>query len=74
MRALWAGLAAVLLAPGGTPATPASAAEKATAPPAVRVAVDPRVELVSVIFRLAGHPEYSRGRIDSYIRDVEKLD
>jgi len=39
--------------------------------PALRVAVDPRVELVSILFRLAGNPEYGHGRVDSYTRDVE---
>jgi hypothetical protein len=38
----------------------------------VKVAVDPRVELLSVIFRLAGNPEYSRGRVASYVDDVEE--
>jgi hypothetical protein len=36
-----------------------------------RVRVDPRVELVSVIFRLAGNPEYNQGRIPQYTRDVD---
>ena len=39
---------------------------------AVTVAVDPRVELMSVIFRLAGNREYNRCRIPSYDADVEK--
>ena len=38
----------------------------------MRVVVDPRVELVCVVFRLAGHPEYNRGRIQSYVDEVEK--
>lgn len=38
----------------------------------IRVVVDPRVELVSTIFRLAGNPEYNRGRVDAYTRDVEQ--
>ena len=28
-----------------------------------KVVVDPRVELLSLIFRLAGNPEYSQGRV-----------
>jgi hypothetical protein len=36
------------------------------------VQVDPRVELMSLIFRLAGNPEYNQNRLTSYIRDVEK--
>ncbi len=38
----------------------------------VEVSVDPRVELVSIIFRLAGNPEYNEGLSDSYARAVEK--
>ena len=38
----------------------------------LRVVVDPRVELMSVIFRLAGNPEYCAGKVDSYTNDVEK--
>jgi hypothetical protein len=35
------------------------------------VRVDPRVELMSLIFRLAGNPEYNQNRLDLYIKDVE---
>ena len=35
------------------------------------VRVDPRVELMSLIFRLAGNPEYNQNRLPSYIKDVE---
>ncbi len=35
------------------------------------VRVDPRIELMSIIFRLAGNPEYNRGAVKSYIDDVE---
>ena len=38
---------------------------------AVKVAVDPRVELVSIIFRLAGNFEYGRGQVASCTDDVE---
>lgn len=38
----------------------------------LQVAVDPRVELMSVIFRLAGNREYNIGKVDSYTGDVEK--
>ncbi len=37
----------------------------------VQVTTDPRVELMSLIFRLAGNPEYAQGRIASYNRDVD---
>ncbi len=35
------------------------------------VRVDPRVELMSLVFRLAGNPEYNQNRLPSYIKDVE---
>lgn len=34
--------------------------------------VDPRVELMSLIFRLAGNPEYNQARVESYVADVEE--
>lgn len=37
----------------------------------VDVKADPRVELMSLIFRLAGKPEYSRGRVVSYNKDID---
>lgn len=46
------------------------AAEEAKQAP-IRVVVDPRVELMSVIFRLAGNREYNQGRVESYTKDVE---
>ena len=36
------------------------------------VVVDPRVELISIIFRLAGNREYNQGKFISYIAAVEK--
>jgi hypothetical protein len=51
------------------------ASEEPTRPKAgklpLNVAIDPRVELMSVIFRLAGK-EYNQCRVDSYAKDVEK--
>ena len=47
------------------PATPGSA-------PGLQVRVDPRVELVSLLFRLAGNPEYNRARVQSYSADADK--
>ncbi len=38
----------------------------------VSVHVDRRVELVSIVFYLAGNSEYGRGRIRSYLRDVDE--
>jgi len=40
--------------------------------PSLRIQVDPRVELLSLIFRLAGNSEYSQGKVQSYTEDVEK--
>jgi len=40
--------------------------------PQLRIAVDPSVELVSLLFRLAGNPEYNKGRVQSYTADVDK--
>ncbi len=37
-----------------------------------RVTADPRVELLGIIFRLAGNPEYNQGRVKSYDKDVER--
>jgi hypothetical protein len=54
-------------------ANPSRAADNTSAPPAIplTVAVDPRVELVSIIFYLAGHPEYNRCRVPLYAKDVD---
>lgn len=60
----------VWLPAAASPST-ARAAEPEPAKPSIRVVVDPRVELLSVIFRLAGNPEYGRGRVPSYVDDVE---
>ena len=37
----------------------------------LQVVIDPRTELLSVIFRLAGNPEYNMARVKSYTDDVE---
>ncbi|HDY87228.1 MAG TPA: DUF4932 domain-containing protein, partial [bacterium] len=39
---------------------------------AITVGVDPRVELIGIVFRLAGSPEFNDGRIRSYVKDVEQ--
>lgn len=38
----------------------------------VQVSVDPRVELFSIIFRLAGNREYCGGKTSPYVRDIEQ--
>lgn len=40
--------------------------------PAIQVRVDPRVELLSTVFRLAGNPEYGQGKVDAYTKAVEE--
>jgi hypothetical protein len=65
----WRFLVSVLLVvSGAVPAVLAAGPEKR--PIAVRV--DRRVELVSLVFRLAGNPEYGKGQVRSYVKDVEK--
>ena len=39
--------------------------------PQIAVRVDPRIELLSIVFRLAGNPEYSQGRVPVYTKAVE---
>ena len=46
--------------------------ETAGADTPIQVSVDPRVELLSIVFRLAGNREYNTGRIKSYVHDVEE--
>ena len=38
----------------------------------IKVSVDPRVELISIIFRLASNPEYNRSQFLSYVGDIEQ--
>lgn len=48
-----------------------SAAEPPPANP-LEVGVDPRVELLSILFRLAGNPEYGRGQVAGYLKDIDQ--
>lgn len=61
---------------GEGPASPGAVApqtQPAAARPALRAKVDPRVELMSIIFRLAGNPEYNAAcSTSSYSYDVDK--
>jgi hypothetical protein len=52
--------------------SPARGGDASPEKPALKVTVDPRVELMSIIFRLAGNPEYNQGRVASYVKAVEK--
>lgn len=38
----------------------------------LRISVDPRIELISIIFRLAGNDEYNRGVVAGYNHDVDR--
>ncbi len=38
----------------------------------IQVKTDPRIELMSILFRMAGNPEYKMGRITSYVQDVDR--
>ncbi len=49
----------------------APAAEPVAQVPAVRVVVDPRVELMSLIFRLAGNREYRQAQVKNYAAEVD---
>jgi len=55
-----------------SPWTCPTTSRPAPAEPRIRVLVDPRLELMSVVFRLAGNPEYNRGSVASYVADVER--
>jgi len=38
----------------------------------ITIEVDPRVELMSIVFRLAGNPEYNEGTLRPYVKAIEK--
>jgi len=48
-------------------ATMAAAAPEHT----VTVKIDPRVELLGVVYRIGGHPEFSQGQVERYLNDVD---
>ncbi len=52
-------------------AAAAFAQRDAAAKGPIDVRVDPRIELLSIVFRLAGNPEYSQGKVKSYTDAVE---
>jgi hypothetical protein len=73
--------AILIAAAAGLAQSPVMAAESTNRPAgqavpssahSLRVVVDPRVELLSLIFRLAGNPEYNMARVTSYAEDTEK--
>jgi hypothetical protein len=71
-------IAAVLLltaingAASAAPPSSANAAEPAAEAPPLVVRVDPRVELMSIIFRLAGDRQYTMGRVPAYTAEVDE--
>jgi hypothetical protein len=71
LRLRWLPMLA-LLAAGGVGRASATEAN-ASADPAIplAVAVDPRVELISIIYRFAGNPEYSRCKVPAYAKAVD---
>jgi hypothetical protein len=38
----------------------------------ITVEADPRVELIGIVFRLAGNPEFNGGVLRSYVKDIER--
>lgn len=36
----------------------------------LRATTDPRVEIISIVFRIAGNPQYNQGRINAYLDDI----
>jgi hypothetical protein len=38
----------------------------------ITIEVDPRVELISIVFRLAGNPEFNSGTLRQYVKATEK--
>jgi len=48
------------------------AASAATYPEGMRVVIDPRVELVGIVYRLGGHPEFTQGNVRSYLDDIDE--
>lgn len=56
---------------GVVSATHAAVGTSSPPPQPLRVTVDPRVELVSIVFRLAGNPEFSVAGVPAYAADVD---
>jgi hypothetical protein len=64
MRRLAAAALAVALVPGAVLGEEPARTE-------LRARVDPRVEALSIVFRLAGNPEYAQGKIEAYAKAVD---
>jgi hypothetical protein len=50
----------------------ALAASKGADAAGITIEVDPRVELISIVFRLAGNPEFNQGTLRPYVKAIEK--
>jgi len=46
--------------------------QRGTAPGSIEVTVDPRVELIGIVFRLAGNPEFNDGTLRPYAKAIER--
>lgn len=65
IRPAWAlVLAALVIFPAAAPAGDAASQ--------LVITVDPRVELTSIVFRLAGNPEYRKGHVEAYNEAVDE--
>src|SRR5262245_16521587 len=64
LRSIWVIVAAITVSAAHLPSGAGDQGE-------YRVGVDPRVELMSIIFRLAGNSEYNQGVLKSYLDDID---
>jgi hypothetical protein len=63
--------ALLLLSTSNALPAPAVGGNRIDSRPRLQITVDPRVELISLIFRLAGNREYNQARVASYADDAE---
>ena len=61
-----------LLTAGAVPTAGTVESHSGPQRPVLGIQVDARVELMSLLFRLAGNPEYNQGKVESYLADAEK--
>ena len=67
----WVVAAISMAAPAPVPTEVPTQPNPAQARSAPRISCDPRIELVSLVFRLAGNPEYNHARVATYATEVE---
>ena len=53
--------------------TPATAAAQSSPPNPLRIGVEPRVELIAIIFKLAGSEEFNRTHLPQYSADIDQF-